>query len=61
LLVDDELLRWDLEYLTPSINQNGQTAFDPLEISTSTKSASSNAGVKHNIHVMPSWMMNKAV
>ncbi len=30
-------------------------------LSTSTKSASSNAGVRHNIHVLPSWMMEKAM
>jgi hypothetical protein len=28
---------------------------------TSNQSASSNAGVKHNIHVLPSWMMAKAM
>ncbi|NQY47646.1 MAG: hypothetical protein HRT50_00795 [Colwellia sp.] len=30
-------------------------------IAASTKSASSNAGVKYNIHVLPSWMMAKAM
>jgi len=30
-------------------------------ISASTKSASSNAGMRHNIHVLPSWMMAKAM
>jgi hypothetical protein len=30
-------------------------------VSASTKPASSNAGVRHNIHVFPSWMMVKAM
>ncbi len=33
----------------------------PTRLSTSTKSASSNAGVKYDIHVLPSWMMEKAM
>jgi len=32
-----------------------------IALSTSTTSASSNTGVKHNIHVLPSWMMAKAM
>jgi len=32
-----------------------------IALSTSSKSASSNAGMKCNIHVFPSWMMVKAM
>ncbi len=49
--------------LAATKNNNRQSAFELLDMTaeeTSAKSASSNARVRHNIHVLPSKMMAKA-
>ena len=50
--------------LAATKSNNRQRAFEVLDMTaeeTSAKSASSNARVRHNIHVLPSRMMAKAM
>ena len=48
-------------FIMDSVQDTYGMTVKSITIATNSKSASSNAEERHNIHVLPSWMMVKAM